>query len=90
MSYAPELEVLDQLLGGPMPLQVIAGLFPNREHCHRAISAMLKDGQIEILDREGHPLPFWHFREESVLPGFRDRGTGFQAEITEKGADMMG
>jgi hypothetical protein len=60
---SPELEVLDQLQGGDLPLRVVASLFPDEAHARRAIAAMLAAGELELLDAEGTALSPWQQRE---------------------------
>jgi hypothetical protein len=85
-----ELEVLDQLLGGDLPLNVIAGLFPDREHCQRAIAKMFQAGQILILDSSGNPIAFWRFRELKAQPETWAVGTQYRLSITEAGSQLIG
>jgi hypothetical protein len=88
-SMAPELEVLDQLLGQDISLDLIAKLFPDREHCRRAVQAMLKDGDIRIVDSEGVPIPEWRYRELQHQPEFWERDTPYRLTITEQGAKRV-
>jgi hypothetical protein len=50
-GMSPELETLDQLFGGAMPLSVIRRLYGDDESFERAIHSMLRSGDIR-LDRE--------------------------------------
>jgi hypothetical protein len=84
-----EVEVLDQLLGGDLPLNVIAGLFPDADHCRRAIQAMLIDGQIRIVDAGGATIPDWRYRELQFEPDFWASGTPYRMAITDFGADLV-
>jgi hypothetical protein len=51
-----ELEVLDQLLGGDLPLDAFSRLFPDQDRCRRAIQAMLMEGHVRIVDAQGVAL----------------------------------
>ena len=64
----PELEVLDQLVGGDLTLAVIADLFPDQDRCRQAIGAMLKAGEVCILDAQGQALAAWRYRELEDAP----------------------
>ena len=46
---SPELDTLDQLLGGPMSVSTIRSLYDNQEHFFRATIAMLHKVFIEVL-----------------------------------------
>jgi hypothetical protein len=48
--YPPELETLDQLCGGPMPLAVIRQLFEGDDRFRRAILAMLDDREVLLFN----------------------------------------
>ena len=87
---SPELELLDQLLGGDLPLNVIADLFPDLRRCRQAVGAMQEAGEISILDSAGQPVPMWRYRELECEPGFWAEGTLFQMTITEVGAKRIG
>jgi hypothetical protein len=86
----PELEVLDQLLGGDLPLNVIAGLFPDRDRCRRAVGAMLKGGEVCILDAAGQPVPEWRYRELEYAPDIWSEGTTYRMSIADAGAKRIG
>ena len=45
---SPELETLDQLLGGDLPIGVIRGFYESEERFCRASMAMLRDGHIRL------------------------------------------
>ena len=85
----PEIEVLDQLTGGDLPLNVIAGLFPDRDRCRQAVSAMLKSGEINILDRSGQLVPVWRYRELEKTEALWSEGTPYRLSITEAGAKRI-
>ena len=85
----PELEVLDQLLCGDLPLNVIVGLFPNRDHCRRALGAMLKSGEINILDPSGQLVPAWRYRELERTEELWSEGSQYRLSITEAGAKRI-
>lgn len=85
----PELEVLDQLLGGDLSLAIIADLFPDRERCRQAIGAMLRAGEVCILDSQGHALQAWRYRELENTPDAWSEGTAYRLSITEAGAKRV-
>lgn len=89
LLMTPEIEVLDQLLGGDLPLNLIADLFPGRSRCQRAILAMLRNDEVSLLDPAGDPVPEWHYRELQDQPNFWIKGTRYRLTITNKGARRM-
>jgi hypothetical protein len=82
----PEIEVLDQLLGGDLPLNVIDSLFSERSRCQRAIFEMLRSGEVTLLDPEGNNVPTWRYRDLQEQPDFWIKGTRYRIAITDKGA----
>lgn len=85
----PELEVLDQLLGGDLSLTTIADLFPDQDRCRRAIGAMLKAGEVRILDAGGQELPAWRYREVEAAPDTWSKATTYRLSITDAGAKRV-
>lgn len=61
--YAPELETLDQLLGGDMPLTVIAKLYSSPESFRTGIGGLLACGDVLLLEANGNAIPSWRWRE---------------------------
>ena len=86
---SPELEVLDQLAGGDLPLHVINGLFHDNEHCKRALRASLETGEILILDSDRTAIPVWRLRELETNSDAWSPGSGFRVEITELGCKRI-
>lgn len=80
-----ELEVLDQLISGSLSLAIIADLFPDRDRCRRALGAMVKCGEVRIVDAAGEALPQWRYREVESAPDTWSKGTPYRLEITDFG-----
>jgi len=85
----PELEVLDQLLGGDLSLGVIASLFRDKDHCRQAIGAMLNSGEVCIVDALGQALPAWRYRELEAAPDTWSEETTYRLSITDVGAKRV-
>lgn len=85
-----ELEVLDQLLGGDLPLSVISRLFAEAHHRDRAIAAMLRDGSVELLGPDGSAVPQWHLRDVLADPANRESSAPYMLSLTRKGAARAG
>jgi hypothetical protein len=84
-----EIEVLDQLLGGDLPLNIIAKLFSDQDHCRRARPALLRAGQVRILNADGVAIPDWRYRELQSQPEFWASGTPYRMSITDLGAELV-
>lgn len=83
------LEVLDQLLGGNIPLRVVAGLFPDNQRCHQTIDALLEGGEVQLLDAAGAPVPLWRYRELERRAELWAAGAAYQLAITDIGANRV-
>ena len=72
---APELETLDQLLGGPMRLELIRSLYGDFDSFSKATLSMLRAGEVRLLDNSGE-VPNWRWpqillrEDHHVLSGF--------------------
>ena len=62
-AMSPELETLDQLLGGDMPLAVIAQLYPSSEAFRQGILGLLASGDVLLIGSADMPVPNWRWRE---------------------------
>jgi hypothetical protein len=81
-----ELEVLDQLEGGDMPLSVVASLFPDEAHARRAITALIAAGEIGLLAAEGAVLASWHLRDLERQPASWRTDRRHRLALTDAGA----
>jgi hypothetical protein len=86
--YAPELETLDQLLGGDMPLTVIAKLYSSTEAFRAGVRGLLSCGDVLLLDSEGNAIPTWRWREVFDLGSTEPLGQ-FQLRLTPQGAKKV-
>jgi hypothetical protein len=59
---SPELETLDQLLGGDLPLAVIRTVYPDDGGFVRGMAGLLAGGDIPLL-ADGVEVPSWRWRE---------------------------
>jgi len=60
---SPELETLDQLLGGDLPLKVIHELYLDDDHFRRGVSGLLSSGDVKLLNVDESEVPAWRWRE---------------------------
>jgi len=78
-----ELELLDQLMGGPLSLTTARKIFADERRFLHAAAAMLSDGQIRLLSEGGPEVPHWKWAE--VLSG-----ADGSLEITDHGLRIIG
>jgi hypothetical protein len=88
MTQSPEMETLDQLLGGDMPLAVVRKLFPTAGSFVRGVTGLLSSGDVRLVDCDGQELPRWRWRE--VLDETQAISTGLRLGLTEQGARKIG
>lgn len=81
-----ELEVLDQLEGGDMPLGVLASLFPDETHARQAIAALVAAGDVNLVDAEGAVLVRWQLSELVRQPASWRADTQYRLALTDAGA----
>jgi len=71
MPLSPELETLDQLLGGDLSLAIIRTLYPSDIRFLQGILGLLSSGDVRLLSPDGNDVPQWQWREfltELVVP----------------------
>jgi hypothetical protein len=88
--YAPELETLDQLLGGDMPLTVIAKLYSSAEAFRKGVTGLLSCGDVLLLDADGISVPTWRWREVFASGSDAEQLGHFQLRLTPQGAKKVG
>ena len=62
----PEVEVLDQLCGGPLSLTVILSIFNDVIRAQRALRILATEGSVEFIgkaDENAPRLPEWQVRQ---------------------------
>ena len=85
---SPELDTLDQLLGGNMSLKIIRQIFPNDEGFTQGVLGLLRDSDVRLLVG-GEEVPRWQWRalfEGGDILGDLRR---FDLEITEQGLSRI-
>lgn len=65
---SPELETLDQLIGGDMALPLIRGLFLDDDLFVCGLSGLLHAGELRLLGDDGMELAQWRWREVLAEP----------------------
>ncbi len=87
---SPELDTLDQLQGGNMPLSVVRLVYPDDQRFASSIHAMLVCGDVSLRDERGELIPSWRWRElfsDGVWIGDQSR---LSLELTEQGSQRIG
>jgi hypothetical protein len=62
MIWQPEMELIDQLEGGPMPLSTVRPVFKDDRRA-RLVLAIYIDRGVLVLIREGSPLQAWEAKQ---------------------------
>jgi len=81
---SPELETLDQLQGGDMPLSVIRQVYPDQSRFARGMLGLLGAGEVQLLENAVE-VPKW--RWNAILNGDL---VGFTVSLTNAGAARIG
>jgi hypothetical protein len=84
-----ELETLDQLLGGDLPLSVIRGLYPDDKSFVVAIHALLCCGDVRLFSVDGADVPAWRWRELFDAGGFKREMHRLRLDVTHQGAGRV-
>lgn len=79
---SPELETLDQLLGGDMPLRVLRGVYPDQSSFERGISGLLVGGDVVLTSADGTETPPWKWKQILVSIGSLQ---AYRLSLTEQG-----
>jgi len=86
---SPELETLDQLVCGGMPLTIIRRLYPDDGTFMRGVLGLLRNGDVRLLSSEQTEVQQWRWRELFI------EGTVIAAlgtlwlDITDQGAKRI-
>jgi hypothetical protein len=81
----PELETLDQLLGGDLPLRVVRDLYPDLDHFRRGVLGLLTCGDVRLLKTDETEVPSWRWRELFAGGGGAIELANMKLRITAEG-----
>jgi hypothetical protein len=81
---SPELETLDQLLGGAMSLAVIRGLYSDDASFAQSVHALLRAGDVQLISK-GVQVPQWRWRELFTEGRVFPELSQFELAATEQG-----
>jgi hypothetical protein len=87
-KMSPELETLDQLQGGDLPLGEVRKVFNDDGRFSHAVFAMLDAGEVRMLS-EGSEVPRWQWRQLLTSPS-QSELSGLRLAITAAGAKRIG
>jgi hypothetical protein len=83
---SPELETLDQLLGGKLPLVAILKLYPDQQAFQRGVVGLLCAGDVRLSAVDEVEVPAWRRRELFVEGAVVKELDRLYLAITEQGA----
>ena len=83
---SPELETLDQLQGGDMPLAVIRHVYPDAARFARGLGGLLATGEVRLVAADGTAVPAWRWREVLAADPLPD----VAVSLTPAGAHRIG
>ena len=86
---SPELEVLDQLQGGDLPLSVVSALFADEAQARRALGALLAEGTVALHAADGQPVPTWQLGELARQARPWRMESRYRLALTDAGARLL-
>lgn len=86
---SPELETLDQLLGGDLALPVVRRVYPDDERFLRGVHGLLLSGDVDLLTADGQPVPPWKVEELFERRAILQAMDGFKLHLTDQGGKRV-
>jgi hypothetical protein len=90
VGMSPELDTLDQLLGGKLPLSVIRQVFSDDSRFAASIHKMLTSGDVCLRNDYGEVLPSWQWRELFDGGKWLGKQSRLMLDLTDQGARRIG
>ena len=84
---SPELDTLDQLLGGDLPLAAVRWVYPDAARFARGLGGLLAAGDVRLVAAGGAAVPAWRWR--AVLAAYPPP-PGVTVSLTPSGAARVG
>ncbi len=82
-DHNDHMEVIDQLITGPMQLDVLRAVFASEQRFVDVIASMMADDLLALTDKETGPVEHWKVRDVLADPA---RWTACDLDLTGKGA----
>ena len=89
-AMSPELETLDQLLGGDLSLSILIRVYPNDGAFTKAIHGLLMAGDVRLKTVEDNDVPQRRWRELFLEGTVLSDLAAFKLSITQKGVAKIG
>jgi hypothetical protein len=84
-GMSPELETLDHLLGGDMPLRLVRGLFPDATSFSNGMMGLLSNSDVRLVSSGGEIIPDWRWRDILTTDVPAEYFDSVSVQITEAG-----
>jgi len=85
----PELETLDQLLGGDLPLTIVRKFYPDDTAFIRGVLGLLNCGDVRLFARGKPDVPQWQWRELFIEGTVLKKLGKLRLDITNQGAKRV-
>ena len=85
-----EIETLDQLLGGPLSLATIRGLYSDDRAFLSGVLGLVSSGDACLVTTHGAQVPRWRLRELFVNGAAINSLGEFNLRITDQGVHRVG
>lgn len=82
---SPELETLDQLLSGELPLTLIRRVYPNDEAFLHGVLGLLEAGDVCLLAADKTDVARWRWRELFLEGAVMQELNDLQLQVTGQG-----
>jgi hypothetical protein len=86
MAQSPEMETLDQLLGGEMRLTFIRRVYDCNEAFTRGVLGLLQSGEVKLFDQSHTEVPRWRWRPLFEQGEVLSAMESCKLDVTEAGA----
>jgi hypothetical protein len=90
VRMSPELETLDQLQAGDLPLAIVRKVYPDTETFSRGILGLLSSGDVSLFTTDDMEVPRWRWRELFVDGAVMSELDRLKLAITDQGAHRIG
>lgn len=89
MGMSPELETLDQLIGGDLSLGIVLSLYPDAAAFKRGVLGLIKSGDVQLLTIGDVEMPAWRYQELFANGAIMQELDLMKLRITDQGAQRI-